>query len=163
MVCVISKASDQPAHTHSLIRVFASRLNILWVLSYWPNTIWSWLHRLVWVYTCQNATLLEITFHGSLIKCNGSYGLPISWSSRPSREAACSPSGAQIAMDTSDNSTSQLILLFAWTWKDHLNLAIYLKISQYKSSLLFPSDLFMYLYIVKSTKSRTDCDGQQTQ
>ena len=27
-----SKASDQPAHTRSLIRAFASRLNILWVL-----------------------------------------------------------------------------------------------------------------------------------
>ena len=29
-----SKASDQPAHMRSLIRVFAGRLNILWVLSY---------------------------------------------------------------------------------------------------------------------------------
>ena len=29
----ISKAPDQPAHMHSLIRAFASRLNILWVLS----------------------------------------------------------------------------------------------------------------------------------
>ena len=29
-----SKASDQPVHTHSLIRAFASRLNILSVLSY---------------------------------------------------------------------------------------------------------------------------------
>ena len=27
------------------------------------------LHRLVWVYTCQNATLLEITCHGSYVKC----------------------------------------------------------------------------------------------
>ena len=33
----------QPAHTHSLIRAFASCLNILWVLSYWPNIIWSFL------------------------------------------------------------------------------------------------------------------------
>ena len=41
VVCVTSKASDQPAHTHSLIRAFASRLNILWVLSYWLNIIWS--------------------------------------------------------------------------------------------------------------------------
>ena len=24
-------------------------------------------HRLVWVYTCQNATLLEITCHGSFV------------------------------------------------------------------------------------------------
>ena len=28
------------------------------------------LHRLVWVYTCQNATLLEITCHGSNVKEN---------------------------------------------------------------------------------------------
>ena len=29
VVCATSKASDQPAHRHSLIRAFASRLNIL--------------------------------------------------------------------------------------------------------------------------------------
>ena len=29
VLCVSSKASDQPAHTHSLIRAFASRLNFL--------------------------------------------------------------------------------------------------------------------------------------
>ena len=29
LVCATSKASDQPAHTRSLIRAFASRLNIL--------------------------------------------------------------------------------------------------------------------------------------
>ena len=29
VVCATSKGSDQPAHTHSLIRVFASCLNIL--------------------------------------------------------------------------------------------------------------------------------------
>ena len=29
VVCATSKASDQPAHTHSLIRTFASRLSIL--------------------------------------------------------------------------------------------------------------------------------------
>ena len=34
VVCATSKASDQPAHTRSLIRAFASRLNILGVLSY---------------------------------------------------------------------------------------------------------------------------------
>ena len=34
VVCATSKASDQPAHMRSLIRAFASRLNILWVLSY---------------------------------------------------------------------------------------------------------------------------------
>ena len=34
VVCATSKGSDQPAHTHRLIRAFASRLNILWLLSY---------------------------------------------------------------------------------------------------------------------------------
>ena len=29
VVCAISNGSDQPAHTRSLIRAFASRLNIL--------------------------------------------------------------------------------------------------------------------------------------
>ena len=29
VVCATSKASDQPAHTRSLIRAFANRLNIL--------------------------------------------------------------------------------------------------------------------------------------
>ena len=41
VVCATSKASDQPAHTRSLIRAFASRLNILWVLSRRLNIIWS--------------------------------------------------------------------------------------------------------------------------
>ena len=34
-----SKYSDQPAHMRSLNRAFASLLNILWILSYWPNII----------------------------------------------------------------------------------------------------------------------------
>ena len=29
VVCATSRASDQPVHTHSLIRAFASHLNIL--------------------------------------------------------------------------------------------------------------------------------------
>ena len=71
VVCATSKALDQPAHTRSLIRAFAWRLNILWLLNYWLNSIWvsklkRRLHKLVWVYTCQNATFLEIL-------CNGSY------------------------------------------------------------------------------------------
>ena len=72
VVCATSKGSDQPAHTRSLIRAIASRLNILWVLSYWLNIIWSFklkrgLYRLVWVYTCQNTTLSEITCRGSYV------------------------------------------------------------------------------------------------
>ena len=34
VVCATSKASDQPAHMRSLIRVFANGLNILRVLSF---------------------------------------------------------------------------------------------------------------------------------
>ena len=41
VVCPTSKASDQHAHTRSLIRAFASRLSILWLLSYWLNIFWS--------------------------------------------------------------------------------------------------------------------------
>ena len=40
MVCATSKGSDQPVHTRSLVRAFASRINILWQLSYWSNIIW---------------------------------------------------------------------------------------------------------------------------
>ena len=41
VVSATCRASDQPAHTRSLIRAFASRLCTLWLLSYWLNTIWS--------------------------------------------------------------------------------------------------------------------------
>ena len=41
VVCVTSKASDQPAHTCNLIKAFACLSNILLVLSYWLNIIWS--------------------------------------------------------------------------------------------------------------------------
>ena len=41
VVCATSKASDQPAHIRSLIRAFSSRLSMLWLLSYWLNTFWS--------------------------------------------------------------------------------------------------------------------------
>ena len=72
VVWLTSKGSDQPVHKHSLIGAFASRLNILWILSYWLNIfgvskLKRRLHRLVWVYSCQNATLLEITCHGSYV------------------------------------------------------------------------------------------------
>ena len=39
VVCAASKASDLPTHTRSVIRAFAIRLSILWMLSYWLNTI----------------------------------------------------------------------------------------------------------------------------
>ena len=43
VVCATSKPSDQPAHTRSLVRAFASRLNILWIMSYWLNIILEFL------------------------------------------------------------------------------------------------------------------------
>ena len=43
VVCATSKGSDQSATTRSLIRALASRLNILWVLIYWRDIIWSFL------------------------------------------------------------------------------------------------------------------------
>ena len=70
MVCAISKASDQPAHTRSLIRAFASRLNMtvklltehhLEFLSLKGDCIGSPES----IIKCQNATLLEITCHVS--------------------------------------------------------------------------------------------------
>ena len=72
VVCATCKGSDQPAHTRRLIRTFACRLIIILVLSYWSNVIRfsklnRRLHRFVWVNTCQNGTLLEITCHGSNI------------------------------------------------------------------------------------------------
>ena len=39
VVYATSKASDQPAHMGSLIRPFASRLNILLILSYSTNIL----------------------------------------------------------------------------------------------------------------------------
>ena len=41
VVCATSKGSDQSANMCRLIRAFASLLNILWLLSYWPTGIWS--------------------------------------------------------------------------------------------------------------------------
>ena len=73
MVYATSKGSDQPAHTHSLIRAFASGLikssptdrtsysSPTDRTSFGVHKLQGRLHRLVQVYTCQNATLLEIT------------------------------------------------------------------------------------------------------
>ena len=40
VVSVTSKGSDLPARMRSLIRAFASHLNILLILSYWLNIVW---------------------------------------------------------------------------------------------------------------------------
>ena len=45
LVCATSKASDQPAHTRSLSRAFASRLNILRVFFFFENILFEELTR----------------------------------------------------------------------------------------------------------------------
>ena len=69
VACATNKASDQPAR---LIRAFASRLSILWILSYWPNISWSFLAlkeaaqaRLSLHLSNFDATLFEISCRGS--------------------------------------------------------------------------------------------------
>ena len=74
VVCATSKASDQPAHTRSLIRAFGSPLKdsmSVKLLTEHHLEFLRRLHRLVWGYTCQNATLLIFTCHGSIIWCIG--------------------------------------------------------------------------------------------
>ena len=75
VVCATSKGSDLPAQMRSPIRAFPSRLNILWLLSCWPTAfrvsmLMRRLQRLIWVYSCQNATLLEIACRGSYVYTN---------------------------------------------------------------------------------------------
>ena len=72
MVCATSKPSDQPAHTHSLWAYAQSDQSLCLSLEYsmtvqllTKHHLEFLLHRLFRVYTCQNATLLEITFCGS--------------------------------------------------------------------------------------------------
>ena len=67
MRCATSKGSDQPAHTRSLIRAFASRLNILIKLLL-EHKLKRRLHKLHGVHSCQNATLLQITCDDSFVK-----------------------------------------------------------------------------------------------
>ena len=61
VVCATNKASDQPAHTHSLIRAFAVSLNILWLLSFWLNIIWTF-------YAWKEAAQAGLSLH--LSKCH---------------------------------------------------------------------------------------------
>ena len=60
VVCATSKGSDQPAHTRSLIRAFASRFNIIWELSYWLSIIW---RSLAQKYTAQARLSLHLSKH----------------------------------------------------------------------------------------------------
>ena len=65
MVCVTSKGSDQPAHMLSLTRAFASCLNIPTMTVKVLNEHHLELLSIKRGCTCQNATLFEITCHGS--------------------------------------------------------------------------------------------------
>ena len=61
VVNATSKGSDQPVHMPSLIRAFASQMNILLTEQHWEFLSL----KGTCTYTCQNSTLLEITCHGS--------------------------------------------------------------------------------------------------
>ena len=61
VVCATSKGSDQPAHMPSLIRAFAGQMNILLTEQHLEFLSL----KETCSYTCQNATLFEITCHGS--------------------------------------------------------------------------------------------------
>ena len=79
VVWATSKGSDQPAHMRSLIRVFASCLNILRATDRTPfgfSKLNRRLYRLVWVYTCQNAPLMKIICRGSQKKVTFSIIMP---------------------------------------------------------------------------------------
>ena len=70
----------RPAKTQISLRIHAvwsEPLLVAWIFyecyatewtSFWASKLKRRLHRLVWVYTCQNATLLEITCHCSNYK-----------------------------------------------------------------------------------------------
>ena len=70
-------ARPAKAQTSLRIRAFWSEhLLVAWIfhdcwttgrISFGVSKLNMGLHRLVWVYTCQNVTLLEIIFHGSII------------------------------------------------------------------------------------------------
>ena len=65
VVCATSKVSDQPAPTRSLIWAFASRLIILWVLSYWLNIVWSFYETAQARLSLFMSTFLKISCHSS--------------------------------------------------------------------------------------------------
>ena len=60
VVWATSNASDQPAHMRSLIRAFASRLNILWVLSKWLNIVMEFLSLKGGCTSSSESTLVKI-------------------------------------------------------------------------------------------------------
>ena len=90
VVCATSKASDQPAQSRSLIRVFASRLNILWVLSYWLNIICSFK-------AYKEAAHARLSLHLSIChivetSCRGSYALHNWATTCQNQQNECAPS-----------------------------------------------------------------------
>ena len=78
VVCATSKGSDQPAHTRSLLRAFASCLSILWLLSYRLNIIWSFYAennsaQALLSLHLSKCHMLEITCHGSYVSIENSH------------------------------------------------------------------------------------------
>ena len=72
VVCATSKASDQPAHSRSLIKAFAGRLNVLWQFNYWLNTIWSFLAE-------QEAAQARLSLHLSKYHIAGNHMSRLKW------------------------------------------------------------------------------------
>ena len=79
----------RPANPRISLRICAAwtePVQVVWVLYECSATGWTAfrdsklkrrLHRMVWIYTCQNATLLEITCHGSNDLSNSSLPLKV--------------------------------------------------------------------------------------
>ena len=80
VVCETSKVSDQPVHKRSLIKPLLDALVFYdcWATAWTSFGVYKLkmrLHRLVGVYTCQNATLLEITCTDPLILSKWAWGV----------------------------------------------------------------------------------------
>ena len=77
VVCATNKGSDQPAHTCRLLRAFASRLNILWLLSYWLSLkggcTGSYESTLVKMPHCWKTHVTAQLWNSSLLKKNTTY------------------------------------------------------------------------------------------
>ena len=111
MNIVVIKASYQPhismcAHTclRSLIRVESVHaVRIFYecqatdTASFWVSKLKRRLHKLLWVYICQNATLLEISCHGSIMNI---YTLHPVCASAQSCQSICFPYTTTSSMDS---------------------------------------------------------------
>ena len=97
----------RPAKAQTSLRicaVWSEPLLVAWIFFERSATDWTScrvsklkrrLHRLVWVYTCQNATLLEITCHGSFYMCIDARQLTVTCKQQSCRPACASAQSDQ--------------------------------------------------------------------